>query len=162
MSKRLFVVPFDIRFWSKVNKDGSIPEYAPHLGPCWLWLGSACKSNGGYYGSIRLTRSRKEIKAHRWPWEQLHGPLPQGRQLDHLCRVTLCVNPSHLEPVTQRVNIIRGTNRAAYYASRTHCEHGHAYTPENTRITKAGARLCRICRRITSREEKVRSHHKSS
>lgn len=145
-----------LRFWEKVDKNGPPSPHAPNLGPCWLWTAGANRSNGGRYGTFRLPRSRKDIKAHRWSWEQVYGPVPDKCHLDHLCRVTLCVNPAHLEPVTVRENILRGGNTAARYAARTHCNNGHEYTPENTRITKAGARLCRTCRRITSRAEKAK------
>lgn len=149
-----------MRFWEKVAKNG--PTFSAELGPCWLWTAGAVKSNGGYYGRFRLPRQRKTISAHRWAWEDAHGPhsLPDSAVLDHLCRNTLCVNPAHLEPVTERKNILRGIGIAARYAARTHCNHGHEYTAENTRITKAGARLCRTCRRITSQEEKVRARYR--
>lgn len=138
--------------WALIDKNGPIPKHIPAYGPCWIWHGPTRKSNGGLYGFFG-----RQTKAWWWTWEQSNGSVPKGLTLDHLCRNTLCVRPSHLEPVTLRVNILRGIGIAARYASRTHCDHGHAYTTENTRITKAGARLCRTCRRITSREEKVRA-----
>ena len=148
------------RFWEKVDRDGLVPETRPELGPCWIWTASLHQSNGGLYGAFRLPRSRKMIPAHRWAWEEEHGAVPDGKILDHLCRVTACVRPSHLEVVTGRENILRGTNTAARWAKRTHCEKGHAFTAENTRITKARARLCRTCRRVASREEKARARER--
>lgn len=87
-------------FWRKVaiQPDG-----------CWLWSGS---TNGHGYG--RLARSGKLHGAHRFAYEHFIGPIPNGLDLDHLCRVRLCVNPSHLEPVTRGENLLRGdtVNRA--------------------------------------------------
>ena len=71
--------------------------------PCWIWIGS---TNGIGYG--RLERRRKQVYAHRFMWERRHGPIPPGLQMDHLCRITLCVNPDHLEAVSQAENLRRG------------------------------------------------------
>lgn len=113
------------RFWEKVDKNGPIPDYAPHLGPCWLWLASR-DVNG--YGQFMAKTRHVPAKAYRWAYEATVGPVPAGLQLDHLCRVRLCVNPSHLEPVTGEENMRR------QFAAVTHCPQGHAYTPENTRM----------------------------
>jgi HNH endonuclease len=91
------------RFWAKINKGGPIPEHRSDLGPCWLWTAA---TNYGY-GVFRI--DRRSIYAHRYAYELLVGPIPDGLQLDHLCRVPPCVNPTHLEPVTHRENILRGT-----------------------------------------------------
>jgi hypothetical protein len=144
------------RFWEKVRKNG--PVFST-LGPCWLWIGGASKSNGGYYGRFKLPRQRKDISAHRWAWEEVNGPLTEGKTLDHLCRNTLCVNPDHLEPVTMRENILRGTNTAANHARKTHCVNGHPFSGENLFITKNGQRMCRTCRRQWERERKDRLRH---
>lgn len=126
---------FQERLWAKVNKDGPIPEYAPHLGPCWVWTG---KPDAHGYATIR--RDGKTIKAHRGTYEEIIGPFPEGLVPDHLCRVTMCVNPHHLEPVTQRENSLRGIRTAPSV-----CPHGHEYTEANTRIKKNGTRVCRSC-----------------
>lgn len=89
------------RFWSKVNKDGPIPEYRPDLGPCWIWIG-AIDPQG--YGSF----SKPIRRAHRCSYTLVKGEIPQGLELDHLCRVRRCVNPSHLEAVAHIVNVYRG------------------------------------------------------
>ncbi|WP_353848602.1 HNH endonuclease signature motif containing protein [Cellulomonas sp.] len=80
-------------------------------------------------------------------WEQENGPIPPGMQLDHLCRVRECVNPLHLELVTQRENILRGESPAAHHARKTHCDHGHEFTPENTyrAPSRPRTRICRAC-----------------
>ena len=92
-------------FWMKVDKDGPIPEYAPHLGPCWLWMASL--SSG--YGQVRIAQRRHY--AHRLAYEWLIGAIPFGLTLDHLCLIQRCVNPSHLEPVTRSENSRRQMER---------------------------------------------------
>lgn len=93
-----------MRFWSKVDKSGPIPDFAPHLGNCWLW--TACRQSDGY-ARFRVN-DKKTVQAHRWAWERERGRILEGLHMDHLCRVRSCVNPAHLEPVTCRENILRG------------------------------------------------------
>ncbi len=109
---------------------------------CWIWLGS--RSTKGYG---RVSVSGRTQQAHRVVYEALVGPIPEGLQLDHLCRNRSCVNPAHLEPVTCSENIRRGVNLAAYRAAQTHCLRGHEFTPENTRLKPQGWRVCRTCHR---------------
>jgi len=99
---------------------------------CWLWTGHI---NHDGYGIFN-----KQL-AHRWAYRHFTGPVPDGLELDHLCRVRGCVNPEHLEAVTHGTNMLRGDNK-----QRTRCVHGHEYTEENTRLYK-GKRSCRICRK---------------
>lgn len=133
MPKR--VSPVEDRFWPKVDKDGPVPSYAPDLGPCWLWLGY-CRD--GRYPWMYY--EGRPMAAYRVAYILFVGPIPDGLQLDHLCRVASCVNPDHLEPVTQQENIRR------QFAAITHCPQGHEYTPENTGYS-GGGRHCRICSR---------------
>jgi len=128
-------------FWSKV-----IPE--PNSG-CWLWTGGG---NGKGYGIVHGRSSRV---AHRFSYEMLVGPVPEGLQLDHLCRQRCCVNPAHLEPVTSRENTLRGVGPSAKAARVTACPFGHPYDAENV-ITSDGDRRCRTCRRAASRLRKRR------
>lgn len=81
--------------------------------------------------------------AHRLAYEGLVGPIPEGLQIDHLCRVRNCVNPEHLEPVTSRENTMRGDNWSAKYAKMTTCAKGHSFDA----VTKDGKRKCKTCRR---------------
>jgi hypothetical protein len=124
------------RFWSKVQLEDTIfPENG-----CMLW--TAARING--YGKFALAHA-KTVSAHCWNYEQRYGPIPDGLQLDHLCRVRHCVNPDHLEPVTAILNINRG-NTGLRNSLKTHCPQGHLYDLENTGIIKStGSRYCRIC-----------------
>jgi hypothetical protein len=83
------------RFWAKVDANGV----------CWEWLAGKLPTG---YGSFRV--NGKSLYAHRFAWETLMGPIPAGLVLDHLCRNPSCVNPDHLEPVTDKVNINRGVS----------------------------------------------------
>ena len=124
------------RFWEKVDKTG----------PCWEW--TASKVYG--YGQFGIAH-QKHARAHRFAYELLVGPIPEGLELDHLCRNRACVNPDHLEPVTTRVNLLRGATVTARKAGQTHCIHGHEFTPDNTFIRKNGCRTCLTCRRALDR-----------
>lgn len=123
------------RFWRFVEKtdDG-----------CWRWTGSL--DHGGY--SRFNIRHGEQVSAYRFSYEQLVGPIPDGLHLDHVaergCRHRDCVNPAHLEPVTQAEN-----NRRTG-ARKTHCKRGHERTPENTATRRDGSHYCKACRRVTS------------
>lgn len=110
---------------------------------CWNWTAARDKLGYGYFG---ISRS-KNVMAHRWSYEHHVGPIPEGLVIDHLCRNASCVNPAHLEPVTQRENILRGTSPMAHQARRTHCPQGHPYDEINTYIDAKGMRHCRRCGR---------------
>jgi hypothetical protein len=122
------------RFWSKVARGGT--------GGCWLW--TAGKFSEGYG---QFWRDGRNLHAHRVAYELLVGPIPEGLNLDHLCRVRHCVNPAHLEPVTARTNLLRGVGQPARNARKTHCKNGHEFTPENTYEIRPGWRACRQCKR---------------
>ncbi len=130
-------IPVEERFWAKVDKRG--PE------GCWLWLGR--KESKGY--------GQFECKgifnvAHRFAYELLLGPIPEGLTLDHLCRNRACVNPAHLEPISNRENILRGNGLTARYARQTHCLRGHPFDLFNTHFRPDGRRRCRRCVRERS------------
>jgi hypothetical protein len=139
-------------FWARVNKTAA--------GGCWEWTSTA-KTRPDRYGyglySTRINGRRVQL-VHRIAWELLRGPIPAGMQLDHLCRNRLCVNPDHLEPVTNRENTLRGTSPAARNALKTHCKHGHQLTPENIRDRGGlNGRECRECIRRRRRDYKRRT-----
>lgn len=112
---------------------------------CWLWTAYVDRKGYGVFG----INQRTLVKAHRYSYELHVGPIPEGLQLDHLCRVRHCVNPAHLEPVTNQENVIRGN---AARPKLTHCKHGHEFTPENTYLhPKRGKRHCKACASIRSK-----------
>lgn len=136
------------RFWAKVNPCGPVH---PTLGSaCWLW--TAAVGSGGY-GVVWQTGSL--LYAHRFAYEAVIGPVPEGLHIDHLCRVRNCVRPDHLEPVTQRENILRGVGMCAVQAKRTHCPQGHPYSGDNLYVLR-GKRYCRECVRKSNRERAAR------
>lgn len=120
----------------------------PNADGCMLWLGALDLPGG--YGRFRV--GTKTDMAHRVSYELHVGPIPDDLPLDHLCRVRHCVAPDHLEPVSMRVNTLRGDTIPAANAAKTHCPADHPYSPENTRITKSGRRRCRICDRASFRD----------
>ena len=130
------------RFWPKVNKTES----------CWLWTAARHRSG---YGSFR--DGNRTAEAHRVAYELLVGPIPHGLTLDHLCRIRHCVNPEHLEPVTNKENQARGNGIAAQRSRATACPNGHVYTPETTGHNKRG-RYCIPCRKAILRRYYHRHH----
>jgi hypothetical protein len=127
----------------------------PHgAADCWEWTGTVRSG----YGRVHVNGRRRS--AHVVVYELLNGPVPEGMQLDHLCRNRLCVNPSHLEPVSVKENVARGVSFAARYAARTHCPKGHEYTPENIDpIIQRGknvGRRCRVCHLVQRRKDQAK------
>lgn len=121
-----------------------MPE--PNSG-CWLWTGYQHPTGyGRLFTGWRLGRKPTTVTAHRLVYELVKGPVPEGLCLDHLCRVRCCVNPDHLEPVTQAENNSRGVSLSALNARKMHCKRGHEFSPENTYIKADGARECLACR----------------
>lgn len=125
------------RFWAKVDRRGS--------DDCWEWTASKCRLG---YGQVKI--NYRHLLAHRVAYELVRGPIPEGLCLDHLCRNRGCVNPSHLDPVTHRENVLRGKGFATSQLRKTHCIRGHEFTPENT-LVSMNRRTCRACNRIRSK-----------
>lgn len=106
---------------------------------CWEWQGAITSSGyGTWWVNKRLT------PAHRVMYERHKGAIPEGLDLDHLCRNRKCVNPDHLEPVTRQENWRRGI-AGQWQTIKTECPKGHPYNARNTRYTKQGWRVCRVC-----------------
>lgn len=118
-------------FWSQVDASGD----------CWLWTSAGIGDSKNPYGGVTWNHVR--CVAHRVAYELLVGPVPEGLVLDHLCRVKRCVNPDHLEPVTNRENILRGYGITAREARRAECVNGHSLADAYRRNT--GYRRCRVC-----------------
>lgn len=135
------------RFWARVEPTGF----------CWLWT-AGCFESG--YGQVKwFNRSRK---AHQVAWELLVGPVPEGLEPDHLCRVRNCINPDHIEWVTHAENTARAhmaRGAASRNGRKTHCKLGHEFTPENTRIDPKGRRVCRACHRAKESARQSASTH---
>lgn len=137
------------RFWAKVDTNGPIPSFRPDLGPCWLWTAAIFNEQQGY--GVFAPHPKVRTRAHRFAYQLLCGPIPEGMHLDHLCRVRHCVNPDHLEPVT-----IAENNRRAAAAGcrrmRAICKSGrHILSPGNVSVDRSGRRSCLICRRERAR-----------
>lgn len=121
-----------VRFLSKVDKAND----------CWLWTAALLKTGYG-----RFKKDGKTKLAHRVSYELLVGPIPDGLTLDHLCRERRCVNPAHLEPVTAKVNVLRGETITAHNARKEQCIRGHLLRGDNLFVRRDGHRLCRHCKR---------------
>lgn len=131
------------RFWSRVDREGPLPGARPDLGPCWIWTGSTIRGYGQFQVGSRSDASRRMLKAHRFAYALERGPIAEGLTLDHLCRVTRCVRPSHLEEVTSAENTRRGESFATLNARKVSCPEGHPFDA----MTKTGRRVCGTCRR---------------
>jgi len=140
------------RFWGKVLIDFRDPA------ACWLWTGEI---NPDGYGRFHLERPEsRRVPAHRFAYEAQNGPIPDGLVIDHLCRNRTCMNPAHMEPVTNAENLRRGYSPSAINKRKTECIHGHPFSEENTVMGRRGRR-CRQCARdryqrraVLSREER--------
>lgn len=114
---------------------------------CWNWMG---------YIRVEGYGSTNGEMAHRAVYRQRVGPIPDGLDLDHLCRNRRCVNPEHMEPVTHRENMLRGDTIFARNAAKTHCPAGHRYNERNTYVARGGKRKCRPCNAVREREYRQR------
>lgn len=137
-------------FWTRVEKTGS----------CWFWKGGGSKFG---YGWVNWRGERK--LAHRFVYELVFGPIPDGLSIDHICHNAdptcldweacphrRCVNPDHLEAIPTVENVMRGNSPAAQNARKTHCRHGHPFDELNTYILPGtGHRECRECQRVKNR-----------
>lgn len=117
---------------------------------CWEWVGSLKKR---LYGGLWHPTEKRMVYAHIYFYQQKHGPIPEGLELDHLCRNPTCVNPDHLEPVTHAENMRRGSGWAGQKVRQTHCKRGHPLEPGNllppdpSNPQHAHHRRCLICAR---------------
>jgi hypothetical protein len=158
--------PLPERLWRAVEKVGPVPEYRPDLGPCWLWTGYIDPEGYG-----RIYAGHKTFRTHRLAYTLLAGPIPEGLEPDHLCRVRHCVKPiadehgpAHLEPVTHLENMRRallahdGQMPRGVHPNqlKTQCQHGHPFDEVNTYWTPRGRRTCRACNRLSVERYKAK------
>lgn len=132
-------------FWSKVNKTDT----------CWLWTGALLYG----YGTMKVNGSA--TSPHRFAYELLVRHIPDGFNIDHLCRVRNCVRPDHLEAVTRGENVRRGESPSSKNRDKTHCKNGHPFSGDNLVVVKGRyglQRQCRICR--TECKRRVRARQK--
>ena len=136
-----------------MNKENFESKYIPVTeSGCWLWI-SATDKDG--YGVIGVKGKQK--RAHRLSYELYIGKIPDGLCIDHKCRVRCCVNPSHLEAVTNGENIRRGNtgkHSSSFQRNKTHCVRGHEFTKENTFLRNDKYRICIACGKIRALQKK--------
>lgn len=108
---------------------------------CWIWTAGR---TGSGYGAFRYDGG---TVAHRFSYEAHVGPIPDGHVIDHLCRNKACVNPAHLEAVTQSENISRAPGLGEFQRAKSHCRNGHPYEGDNLYVYPSGQRGCRTCNR---------------
>jgi len=136
------------RFYEKVRVTPEDPD------ACWNWGGAI-----GKHGYGNFWNGERTVRAHVFSWEQAYGPVPRGKILDHRCRNTRCVRPTHLRTVTHQENaLLSPTGFAAEHAAKIHCPSGHPYDVPNTYVDVKGRRYCRICRANRERDRRRRNH----
>ena len=155
------IKPVEERFWSKVLKTEA----------CWVWTGAKSKLGYGSFMVYKHNHVQKNIMAYRFSYESAKGKIPEGLDIDHLCRNPACVNPDHLEAVTRKVNIQRGKTSALKHLrkpsvrnKRTLCKQGHKLEDDNVYIIYREdrgrtERSCKACNRIYARERYRRIHN---
>lgn len=120
---------------------------------CIIWNGPTFSTHGNTYGRLP---GKRLVLAHRVAYERRYGKIPKGLVIDHLCRNGLCVNPLHLEAVSNIENVMRGEGAPAKNARKTHCHKGHEFTKKNTHVSPQNRRICKTCRRLRDAEVKAK------
>ena len=140
----MMISEYDARISNRIKRFWSCVFEQPDDG-CWVWTGTISQG----YGRFRWREGGKmrSIAAHRYVWEQIRGEIPDGLQLDHLCRNRACVNPDHLEVVTCKENILRGMSPGVILHRNGVCKNGHPLTSDNMYKQSRGWGCCKICKK---------------
>lgn len=158
---------YGIRLFDRMTKlFREVPSLTKGLSlPCWQWTGATNRGGYGYINVKQEDGSWRPRTAHRAAYQALIAPIPDGLELDHLCRVRSCCNPWHLEPVTKTINVRRGLApkvvSGKWQKARTECPQGHPYDQVNT-ARRNGRRHCRACDRERARRNKQRARERSA
>lgn len=139
------------RFRRKINFRGPQTDRVPTQ--CWTFVGA----NSGGDDPYGVTwDGQQRVKAHRFSYTHMYGSIPDGLEIDHLCKTRMCIRPTHLEAVTHRENVLRGDAPGPSAMRSNRCKRGHEFTAENTYIRSDGYRECRTCSNASGRESKRR------
>lgn len=141
--RMLYGEPLAVRLFAKVR----VAENG-----CWLFEPAV---KVAWYGKVKTDWGAANVHVIVWNW--LRGPVPDGLELDHLCRNKACCNPDHLEAVSHKENCRRGRGPEVARSRRftqTHCKRGHEFNLVNT-IYKKKQRVCRICKREWQRARRA-------
>lgn len=124
-------------------------DFVDKRGGCWIWNGA--QTSAGY---SQFQVNKRTVYGHRWSYKHFVGEIKKGLTVDHICRIRSCVNPKHLEAVTNKENILRGIAPSAINSRKTHCVHGHKLSSDNIYNNKNGHRVCKTCGQIRDRKRK--------
>jgi hypothetical protein len=149
------------------QKDAGFWKFVQFDGDCWLWTGHRDKRLGYGMYSWRLPKGNKphagksvQTTAHKYAYELIFGKIPNGLELDHLCRNRPCINPFHMELVTHQINVLRGNAPSAINARKVVCKYGHELTP-CPRPKSPGSRICRTCSRQGAANNRAKHKQKA-
>ena len=134
------------RFWAKVDKNGPLCDWRPELGRCWIWTASVNRGGYGCFSMKGFDGRKHKFGAHRVSYAIENGDPGAVLRIDHLCERPRCVRPNHEQPVTDRVNTLRGRSFSARNIRKDHCIRGHPFAGRNLSVRTNGQhRRCRTC-----------------
>ncbi len=142
------------RLWAKVDKTGNGLSW--NGTPCWNWQGSRWSPDG--YGRLRM--GQRWFSAHRIAYTAIRGSIPGRYVIDHLCRNKGCLNVEHMEPVLERLNVMRGNAPHAINARKTQCVNGHPFDAQNT-LRVNGHRRCKTCAEVRNKARQKMMHERA-
>ncbi len=127
-------IPVQQRFWSKVDKNGPVPDHMPHLGNCWLWKACILKPSGNNkrgYGLFVPDKPLKMMGAHRFAWILSCNKIPAGLCVLHHCDVRNCVRIDHLFLGTQKDNALDRSSKGRNHDQRGELNHRNKLTAQD-------------------------------